>query len=90
MERMMVKSEENIENRYMCLAESQVQAVRGVKRRRREPAAVTVRTDEDLSQHQQQQQQQTDKTSATTVKRSSRFRGVSRSRRLYTILAMSN
>lgn len=80
MERMMVKSEENIGKRYLCMVDSEVQSVRGLKRRRREPAAVTVRT-EDQSQSLQQQTNQT--SPATTVKRSSRFRGVSRSTKTF-------
>ncbi|KAJ8750400.1 hypothetical protein K2173_014315 [Erythroxylum novogranatense] len=58
-----------------------LQASRCVKRRRREPATVTLVDGDDQSQEQQLTQKQTDQTSAaTTVKRSSRFRGVSRHR----------
>lgn len=65
-----------------CAADvDQAQAARCVKRRRRDiPTAVAPGSDDNnQSRHQQQFQQQTDQTStATTVKRSSKFRGVSR------------
>ncbi|CAK7323055.1 unnamed protein product [Dovyalis caffra] len=78
MEMMMIKNEENPGRRHICVADSEAQAARGVKRRRRDPATVTLGSDDNQSQ---QPQQQTDQTSAaTTVKRSSRFRGVSRHR----------
>ncbi|KAG6719787.1 hypothetical protein I3842_03G024300 [Carya illinoinensis] len=67
-----------------CAADvDQAQAARCVKRRRRDiPTAVAPGSDDNnQSRHQQQFQQQTDQTStATTVKRSSKFRGVSRHR----------
>ncbi|KAG7985440.1 hypothetical protein I3843_03G025700 [Carya illinoinensis] len=67
-----------------CAADvDQAQAARCVKRRRRDiPTAVAPGSDDNNhSRHQQQFQQQTDQTStATTVKRSSKFRGVSRHR----------
>ncbi|KAK8653355.1 hypothetical protein V6N13_127362 [Hibiscus sabdariffa] len=66
--------------RLSSIVEGDVQAVRCVKRRRRSPASVAVGFDgnQDLVQPQQQNDQQT--IAATTVKRSSRFRGVSRHR----------
>lgn len=81
MKLMMVKNEENPGSSRMCMADSEeAQLARCVKRRRRDPAAVTLRRDDNQSQ-QQLPQQQTDQTSAaSTVKRSSRFRGVSRSK----------
>lgn len=72
---MMVKNEQNLGRRRVCSTEGDIQAVRCVKRRRRDPAVVTLGAEDN-----QTQQHQTDQTSAaTTVKRSSRFRGVSRS-----------
>lgn len=78
-----VKNEENGRRRSMsCAADvDQAQAARCVKRRRRDPTAVALGSDDNNQSQQQQQfpQQQTDQTStATTVKRSSKFRGVSR------------
>ncbi|XWS30285.1 hypothetical protein CRYUN_Cryun24cG0103600 [Craigia yunnanensis] len=76
MEMMMVKDEQYLERRRMCSADGEVQAVRSVKRRRRDPASVALGCDDN---HGQQPQQQNDQiNAATTVKRSSRFRGVSR------------
>ncbi|KAF2316233.1 hypothetical protein GH714_041574 [Hevea brasiliensis] len=78
MEMIMMKNEENLGRRRMCMAEGETKATH-VKRRRRDSAAVALGVDENHSQ--QLPQQQTDQTSAsTTVKRSSRFRGVSRHR----------
>ncbi|RVW71644.1 Ethylene-responsive transcription factor WRI1 [Vitis vinifera] len=80
MEMMRVKSEENLGRRRMCVADAEAQGTRCVKRRRRDPAIVTLGCD-DQSQQQQLPNQQPDQASAaTTVKRSSRFRGVSRHR----------
>ncbi|KAK8607194.1 hypothetical protein V6N13_052938 [Hibiscus sabdariffa] len=62
--------------RLSSIVEGDVQAVRCVKRRRRSPACLD--GNQDLVQPQQQNDQQT--IAATTVKRSSRFRGVSRHR----------
>ncbi|WCJ20808.1 Integrase-type DNA-binding superfamily protein [Euphorbia peplus] len=73
MEMMMVKNEQNLGRRRA--AQGDTQATRCVKRRRRDPAVASVGAEDN------QTQQQTDQTSAaTTVKRSSRFRGVSRHR----------
>ncbi|XP_065879170.1 AP2-like ethylene-responsive transcription factor At1g16060 [Euphorbia lathyris] len=75
MDMMMVKNEQNLGRRRASHAQGEVQATRCVKRRRRDPAIPT------LGAADNQSQQQTDQTSAaTTVKRSSRFRGVSRHR----------
>uniref|UniRef100_B9IJT7 AP2/ERF domain-containing protein n=1 Tax=Populus trichocarpa TaxID=3694 RepID=B9IJT7_POPTR len=77
---MMIKNEENPGRRRGCIADSEAQVARCVKRRRRDPAIVALGSDDNQSQ-QQMPQKQTDQTSAaTTVKRSSRFRGVSRHR----------
>lgn len=75
---MMIKNEENPGRRRGCIADNEAQVARYVKRRRRDPAIVALGSDDNQSQ-QQMPQKQTDQTSAaTTVKRSSRFRGVSR------------
>ena len=76
MEMMIVKDEQYQGRRRMCPADGEVQAVRCVKRRRRDPASFAVGCHYNQGQQPQQQNDQT--TVATTVKRSSRFRGVSR------------
>jgi hypothetical protein len=81
---MMMKNEENPRRRSIsCVAaDGEAQATRSVKRRRRDPTAVNARISVDTQSQPQQQfpQQQVDQTSpASTVKRSSKFRGVSRS-----------
>ncbi|KAJ4835587.1 hypothetical protein Tsubulata_008876 [Turnera subulata] len=77
MEMTMVKNEENPGRRRVCPTEGEAQVTRCVKRRRRDPAVVPLDSDNLSHQHQQP----SDPTSAaTTVKRSSRFRGVSRHR----------
>ena len=74
---MMVKNEENPRRHSMsCAADGEAQAARCVKRRRRDSTAVARISDDTQSQPQHQ----VDQTStASTVKRSSKFRGVSRS-----------
>jgi len=81
METMRVKNEVNPRRRSKCVADGEAQATRCVKRRRRDPAVVARLSDDTQSQPQQQfPQQQMDQTStASTVKKSSKFRGVSRS-----------
>ncbi|EEF45016.1 conserved hypothetical protein [Ricinus communis] len=84
MEMMMVKNEEISGRRRASVTESEAYVARCVKRRRRDAAVVTVGGDDSQS-HQQQQQQQPEQqahqiSAATTVKRSSRYRGVSRHR----------
>ncbi|XWS32836.1 hypothetical protein CRYUN_Cryun22dG0024200 [Craigia yunnanensis] len=78
MEMMMVKDEQYQGRRRMCPADGEVQAVRCVKRRRRDPDSVALGCHDNQGQQPQQQNDQTNV--ATTVKRSSRFRGVSRHR----------
>ncbi|KAM1357999.1 hypothetical protein EV1_044677 [Malus domestica] len=79
MELMMVKNEENPGRRRLSAADREVQAARCVKRRRRDPPAVAVSSDNNQSELQLPQKP-ADQTPATTMKRSSRFRGVSRHR----------
>lgn len=85
MEFMVVKNEENqpaAGRRRISVADGEVKAVRCVKRRRRDPAAALEAAVLSCGDNNQssQQQQQADQTSpaTTTVKRSSKFRGVSR------------
>lgn len=65
--------------RGLCLIEGDSVETKCIRRRRRDHSAVTLSCN-DQQNDQQQQQSQGDKSniSATTVKRSSRFRGVSR------------
>ncbi|XP_021808786.1 AP2-like ethylene-responsive transcription factor At1g79700 [Prunus avium] len=79
MELMVVKNEENPGRRRLSTADRETEATRSVKRRRRDPPAVAVSCDNNQSE-QQLPQKPADPTSATTMKRSSRFRGVSRHR----------
>ena len=72
----MVKDEQYLGRHRVCLADGEVQAARSVKRRRRDPASVALGCDDNQGQQPQQQIDQI--TASTTVKRSSRFRGVSR------------
>lgn len=78
---LMVKSEENIGRHRIHIADgSSSTASRSVKRRRRDPplvAAVGITSDE-AEQKQPQVPAATPIATAITVKRSSRFRGVSR------------
>ncbi|KAJ7970954.1 AP2-like ethylene-responsive transcription factor [Quillaja saponaria] len=75
----MAKNEESMARRKDCVADDDTQGTRCVKRRRRDPAAVA--SNSDGNQNQKQLAQQVDQNStANTVKRSSRFRGVSRHR----------
>lgn len=83
MEPVKVKNEESGRRRSMsCAADvDQAQAAKGVKRRRRDPTPVAALggDDNNQSQHQQQfpPQQMYQTSTVTTVKRSSKFRGVS-------------
>ncbi|XP_038904796.1 AP2-like ethylene-responsive transcription factor At1g16060 [Benincasa hispida] len=70
---LVLKNEENLR---ICWTEGQTQAIRRVKRRRRDPAAATT----GQTNKQQSPKQQSDQAPTTTMKRSSRFRGVSRHR----------
>ncbi|KAG4139888.1 hypothetical protein ERO13_D07G222600v2 [Gossypium hirsutum] len=85
MEMMMVNKAQCLgsHRRRLCsVVDDEVQAVRCVKRRRRTPDSVAVGFDgnQGLVQVQPQQQNEQRPIAATTVKRSSRFRGVSRHR----------
>nr|POF11189.1 isoform 2 of ethylene-responsive transcription factor wri1 [Quercus suber] len=84
METMVLKNEENVGRQRMCVANGEAEGTRSVKRRRRDTTVAALSNSDDNNQSDQNQQQlpqqQVDQTSsnATTVKRSSRFRGVSR------------
>ncbi|KAF9663706.1 hypothetical protein SADUNF_Sadunf17G0079900 [Salix dunnii] len=80
MEMMMIKNEGNPGRRRFLTADREAQVARCVKRRRRDPATVALGSDDGQSQQQLPQQQNHQTSVATTVKRSSRFRGVSRHR----------
>ncbi|KAG6580977.1 Ethylene-responsive transcription factor WRI1, partial [Cucurbita argyrosperma subsp. sororia] len=73
---LVLKNEENLR---ICWTGGQAQAIRRVKRRRREPAAAAAAA-ADQTNKQQSVKQQSDQGPTTTMKRSSRFRGVSRHR----------
>lgn len=78
---MVLKNEENMRRSWMSIAEGESLVARCAKRRRREPATAALACEDNQSQKQQfLRQQQVDQSSTTnTTKRSSRFRGVSRS-----------
>lgn len=83
MEMMMVNKAQCLgsHRRRLCsVVDDEVQALRCVKRRRRTLGSVVVEFDgnQGLVQVQPQQQNEQRPIAATTVKRSSRFRGVSR------------
>ncbi|KAK2657987.1 hypothetical protein Ddye_011039 [Dipteronia dyeriana] len=84
MEMLMVKIEENQGRRRGFLAvdnnNNNVQSPRCGKRRRREPAVSILGCGDNQNLSQQQQTTDNQTACATTVKRSSRFRGVSRHR----------
>ncbi|KAI3407629.1 uncharacterized protein J3R85_020824 [Psidium guajava] len=82
MEMLMVKTEETKGRRRAYVAEDgEVPRTRRVKRHRRDPASLVPLRHRDNDGDQGQQPQQADQMSlATTMKRSSRFRGVSRHR----------
>ena len=73
-----MKSEENLGRRRICMTDAEAQAARCVKRRRRDPSLVKLSSDDQSPQQQLLNQQPEQASVATTVKRSSRFRGVSR------------
>ncbi|XP_059639806.1 AP2-like ethylene-responsive transcription factor At1g79700 [Cornus florida] len=78
---MMVKSEENVGRRRICVVDGEALEARCVKRRRRDAAAAAAALGCDNKETQPLPNHQVEQTSApTTVKRSSRFRGVSRHR----------
>ncbi|KAL3723246.1 hypothetical protein ACJRO7_035432 [Eucalyptus globulus] len=74
-----VKKEENMGRHQMCANDGVAPVVRCIKRRRREPSMVNLGLNADQSQPHQLGDQVSAAT-ATTPKRSSRFRGVSRHR----------
>ncbi|KAM1058794.1 hypothetical protein TB2_023192 [Malus domestica] len=79
MELTMVKNEENPGRRRLCAEDPEAQAARCVKRRRRDPPPVAFSCDNSQTE-QKLPQKLADQTLTTTMKRSSRFRGVSRHR----------
>ncbi|XP_021905240.1 AP2-like ethylene-responsive transcription factor At1g79700 [Carica papaya] len=81
MEMIMVKNEEIQGRRRVYIpSDGEIQEKRCVKRRRREPASAAVGCYNDNQNQQQQPSDHQTSSAATTVKRSSRFRGVSRHR----------
>lgn len=78
MEMTRVKSEESLGRRRICMTDAEVQTARCVKRRRRDLSVVTLSSDDQSQQQPLPNQQHEQASAATTVKRSSRFRGVSR------------
>ncbi|XP_021299610.1 AP2-like ethylene-responsive transcription factor At1g79700 [Herrania umbratica] len=77
MEMITAKSEMGPRRRRLCMAEGDNIETKCIKRRRRDPSTGSLCCN---NQQGEQQQQQGDQPTATTVKRSSRFRGVSRHR----------
>lgn len=75
MEMITAKSEMGPGRRRLCMAEGDNIETKCIKRRRRDPSTGSLGC---YNQQGEQQQQQGDQPTATTVKRSSRFRGVSR------------
>ncbi|KAK3041543.1 hypothetical protein RJ639_000677 [Escallonia herrerae] len=77
-----VKSELGLGNRRLCPVEGESSLAKCVKRRRRSPSLLTLNCNGPQGLQQQLQAPLVDKPTATTttVKRSSRFRGVSRHR----------
>ncbi|OMO58715.1 hypothetical protein CCACVL1_25405 [Corchorus capsularis] len=80
MEMVTAKSELSPGRRRLCMAEGESIETKCIKRRRRDPSSVSLGGNNQQGEQQQQQQLQNDQPTATTVKRSSRFRGVSRHR----------
>ncbi|WRX14346.1 AP2/ERF domain - like 10 [Theobroma cacao] len=74
MEMITAKSEMGPGRRRLCMAEGDNIEIKCMKRRRRDPSTGSLGC---YNQQGEQQQQQGDQPTATTVKRSSRFRGVS-------------
>ncbi|XP_048434916.1 ethylene-responsive transcription factor WRI1-like [Pyrus x bretschneideri] len=79
MELTMVKNEENPGRRHLCAEDPEAQAAGCVNRRRRDPPPVAGSC-ENSQTEQKLPQKLADQTLVTTMKRSSRFRGVSRHR----------
>ncbi|CAK9162871.1 unnamed protein product [Ilex paraguariensis] len=80
MEMVMVKNEENPGRRRMCMVDGKAPEGQCVKRRRRDTAASTLSCDNQQGQQQPPPQEVDQFSAPTSVKRSSRFRGVSRHR----------
>ena len=77
MEMVTVKSELSPGRRRLCMAEGDTIETKCIKRHRRDPSTGALGCNNQQGE-QQQKQLQGDQPTATTVKRSSRFRGVSR------------
>ncbi|KAJ7953762.1 AP2-like ethylene-responsive transcription factor [Quillaja saponaria] len=81
MELATVKSETSTKSHGLCIIESEAMPSKCVKRRRRDSSTTTLSCNEQQGgELQQQQLPQADQTTTSSVKRSSRFRGVSRHR----------
>ncbi|XWS69758.1 hypothetical protein CRYUN_Cryun04dG0206500 [Craigia yunnanensis] len=79
MEMVTAKSDLSPGRRRLCMAEGDTIETKCIKRRRKDPSTGALGCNNQQGE-QQQQQLQGDQPTATTVKRSSRFRGVSRHR----------
>ncbi|KAA8530326.1 hypothetical protein F0562_005035 [Nyssa sinensis] len=75
-----VKNEEKRGKRRVCMVDGEAAEARCVKRRRRDSTAAVLGCDNQQIQHQQPHQQVDQTSVPNTVKRSSRFRGVSKHR----------
>ncbi|XVE91432.1 hypothetical protein REPUB_Repub01dG0009200 [Reevesia pubescens] len=80
MEIVTAKSKLSPGRRRLCMTEGDTIETKCIKRRRRDPSTAALGCNKQQGEQQQQQQLQSDQPTATTVKRSSRFRGVSRHR----------
>ncbi|XVF43059.1 hypothetical protein PTKIN_Ptkin02bG0010500 [Pterospermum kingtungense] len=80
MEVVTAKSELSPARRPLCLAEGGTIETKCIRRRRRDPSTGALGCNNQGEQQRQRQRLQGDQPTATTVKRSSRFRGVSRHR----------
>ncbi|XWS23237.1 hypothetical protein CRYUN_Cryun29cG0104100 [Craigia yunnanensis] len=79
MEMVTAKTELSPGRRHLCMAEGDTIETKCIKRRRRDPSTGALGFNNQPGE-QQQQQLQGDQSTVATVKRSSRFRGVSRHR----------
>ncbi|XVE85923.1 hypothetical protein DITRI_Ditri17bG0130900 [Diplodiscus trichospermus] len=80
MEMVTAKSELSPGRRRFCMVEGDTIETKCIKRRRRDPSTGALGCNDQQGEQQQQQELRGDQPTATTVKRSSRFRGVSRHR----------